>query len=68
MASGFQPVVPPPRLDRHLREQGLADLAERFLDYRDAIDILKHGAGRSHDRRWPNARLDFRASARSVLP
>jgi hypothetical protein len=38
------------QLDTHLREQGLDELAERFLDYRDAINVLKHGAGRSHDR------------------
>jgi hypothetical protein len=37
-------------LDRHLRDHGLNDLAERFLDYRDAINVLKHGSGRSHDR------------------
>ena len=48
------------RLDKHLREQGQDDLAERFLDYRDAINVLKHGAGRSHDRLLARkARLDF---------
>ena len=41
-----------------------------LLNYRDAIDVLKHGAGRSHDRLLGRkARLDFRfLSARSVLP
>lgn len=38
------------RLDSHLREQGMDELADRLLDYRDAINVLKHGAGRSHDR------------------
>lgn len=52
------------RLDSHLREHGLDDLAERFLDYRDAINVLKHGAGRSHDRLLDRSdRLDFRVRA-----
>ena len=37
-------------LDEHLRTQGLEDLAERFLDYRAAINVLKHGTGKSHER------------------
>jgi hypothetical protein len=52
------------RLDKHLREHGLDDVAERFLDYRDAINVLKHGAGRSHDRLLGRkARLDFAVRA-----
>lgn len=52
---------PFPRLDAHLRAHGLDDLAERFLDYRDAINVLKHGAGRSHDRLLGRReRLEFR--------
>jgi hypothetical protein len=48
------------QLDKYLREHGLDDLAERFLDYRDAINVLKHGAGRSHDRLLDReARLNF---------
>ena len=55
---------PFPRLDKHLREHGLSGLAERFLDYRDAINVLKHGAGRSHDRLLGRrARLDFAVRA-----
>lgn len=47
-------------LDRHLRTHGLDDLAERFLDFRDAINVLKHGAGRSHDRLLARKdRVDF---------
>jgi len=38
------------RIDRHLRQHGEDDLAERLLDYRAAINVLKHGAGRSHER------------------
>ena len=37
-------------LDKYLREHGLDDLAERFLDYRAAINVLKHGTGDSHQR------------------
>jgi len=51
-------------LDGLLRRSGFADLAERVIDYRDAINVLKHGAGRSHDRllrRKDN--LDFRVRA-----
>ena len=52
-----QPYV---RLDKHLREHDFVDLADRFMDYRDAINVLKHGAGRSHDRLLSRkARLDF---------
>lgn len=51
---------PFPRLDNHLREEGMTELAERFLDYRCAVNVLKHGAGRSHDRLLDRkARLDF---------
>ena len=51
---------PFPELDEHLREHGLDDLAERFLDYRAAINVFKHGAGKSHDRLLArSARLDF---------
>jgi hypothetical protein len=47
-------------LDDHLRTHGLEDLAERFLDYRAAINVLKHGAGKSHDRLLARrAQLDF---------
>jgi hypothetical protein len=51
-------------LDRHLRDQGLDDLADRFLDYRDAVNVLKHGAGRSHDRLLARTdRLEFSVRA-----
>ena len=47
-------------LDKHLRTHGLDDLAERFLDYRAAINVLKHGAGKSHERLIARkAQLDF---------
>ena len=35
--------------DRILRLDGLTELANRFEDTRDAINVLKHGRGRSHD-------------------
>ncbi|WP_146193600.1 hypothetical protein [Sphingosinicella humi] len=37
-------------LDRTLRASGRAELADRFFDYRDAINVLKHGEGRSYDK------------------
>lgn len=37
-------------LDRQLRSDNETDLAGRFRDYRDAINVLKHGAGRSYER------------------
>lgn len=37
-------------LDQHLRAGGHADLADRFFDYRDAINVLKHGDGRSYEK------------------
>jgi hypothetical protein len=57
-------VQPFPQLDAHLRAHGLDDLADRFLDYRDAINVLKHGAGRRHDRLLDRReRLDFSVRA-----
>ncbi|WP_298808413.1 hypothetical protein [uncultured Sphingomonas sp.] len=38
------------KLDRHLRATGYDELADRFVDYRDAINVLKHGHGRSYER------------------
>lgn len=38
------------QLDAHLRTVEQAELADRLLDYRCAVNVLKHGAGRSHDR------------------
>jgi len=47
-------------LDSHLRKHGFDDLAERFLDYRAAINVLKHGTGKSHQRLIARrAQLDF---------
>ena len=37
-------------LDLELRTKGHTDLADRFLDYRDAINVLKHGEGSSYDK------------------
>lgn len=38
------------RLDEHLRQHGKEDLADRFLEFRDAINVLKHGEGPSYER------------------
>ncbi len=38
------------KVDTFLRAQGRCDLAERFLDYRAAINVLKHGAGSSYGK------------------
>tara|TARA_B110001454_G_scaffold219040_1_gene249474 strand:+ start:5680 stop:6192 length:513 start_codon:yes stop_codon:yes gene_type:complete len=37
-------------LDKVLRDKGHVDLADRLLDYRLAVNVLKHGEGRSYDR------------------
>lgn len=37
-------------LDGCLRANGNVNLADRFVDYRDAINVLKHGDGRSYDK------------------
>lgn len=37
-------------LDAFLRAGNRTDLAERFQDYKDATNVLKHGVGRSYDR------------------
>lgn len=44
-------------LDKVLRGAGRADLADQLLDYRLAVNVLKHGEGRSYDKL-----LDRRAS------
>ncbi|WP_051124880.1 hypothetical protein [Sphingomonas sp. PAMC 26605] len=36
-------------LDKVLRHKGRDDLADRFLDYRLGVNVLKHGVGRSYD-------------------
>lgn len=37
-------------VDARLREGGKSDLADRLLDYRNAINVLKHGEGRSYEK------------------
>lgn len=44
-------------LDRVLRAEKRVDLADRLFDYRLAVNVLKHGEGRSYDKL-----LDRRAS------
>lgn len=39
-----------PELDNVLRGKGRADLADQLLDYRLAVNVLKHGEGRSYDK------------------
>jgi hypothetical protein len=38
------------QVDALLKADGKADLADRFLDYRNAINVLKHGAGPSYEK------------------
>ncbi len=45
---GWQNV--PADLDNALRGAGQDDLADRLTDNRDAINVLKHGRGRSYER------------------
>lgn len=37
-------------LDKVLRAKGHDDIAEQFLDYRLAVNVLKHGTGKSYDK------------------
>jgi hypothetical protein len=37
-------------LDIRLRATGYGELADRFLDYRNAVNVLKHGKGRSYEK------------------
>lgn len=37
------------RVDQELRSNGNDMLADRLLDYRNAINVLKHGKGRSYE-------------------
>jgi hypothetical protein len=37
-------------LDKVLRHKARDDLADRFLDYRLGVNVLKHGVGRSYDK------------------
>jgi len=37
-------------LDKELRSKGFDALADRFSDYRLAINVLKHGEGRSYEK------------------
>jgi hypothetical protein len=39
-----------PELDAHLRRHGKDDLADRFVQFKDAMNVLKHGAGKSYER------------------
>ncbi|WP_242153295.1 hypothetical protein [Sphingomonas sp. BAUL-RG-20F-R05-02] len=36
-------------LDKMLRDKKRCDLADRLVDYRLAVNVLKHGAGRSYN-------------------
>ena len=48
-----------------LRNRSMTELADRFLDYRSAINVLKHGAGPSYDRLLERqANLNFKVKAR----
>ena len=47
-------------LDKHLRSKSMIDLADRFRDYKDAINVLKHGEGRSYEKLLARkAQLEF---------
>ena len=52
---------PLPELDRELAAVGRDDLIARFRDIRDAVNVLKHGYGRSYDRK---GELGFRVKER----
>ncbi|EXS68115.1 hypothetical protein BF95_07465 [Sphingobium sp. Ant17] len=52
-----------PELDKLLRSQNRADLADSLLNYRLAVNVLKHGEGPSYDRL-----LDKRDGVVAALP
>ena len=50
-------------LDKYLRNEGNDYLADRIIDYMLAINVLKHGHGRSYDKLQSRPNLEFK-----VLP
>ena len=52
------------QLDDHLRKNGKAQLASAIYDYRLAVNVLKHGEGRSHQELLARAdELEFKVRA-----
>lgn len=53
--------TPLEQLDAYIRKHGSAELAEKFTDYKLAINVLKHGKGRSYEQLLArSASLDFK--------
>jgi hypothetical protein len=51
-------------LDHALRNDGKPHLADEFMDYRLAVNVLKHGTGPSHQKLLARAdRLEFKVRA-----
>ena len=60
-ASALEPFI---QLDDHLRKNGKAQLASAIYDYRLAVNVLKHGEGRSHQELLARAdELEFKVRA-----
>lgn len=52
------------QLDDYLRAHGKHDLASAFVDYRLAVNVLKHGEGRSHQELLARtSQLEFKVRA-----
>lgn len=51
-------------LDKELRAKGLGSIADEFLVYKMAINVLKHGFGRSYEWLLSRENLPFRVKNR----
>jgi hypothetical protein len=52
------------QLDNYLRKHGKPELASAFTDYRLAVNVLKHGEGKSHKELLARAdKLEFKVRA-----
>jgi uncharacterized protein YgiM (DUF1202 family) len=52
------------RLNEYLTEHGACELAQTFNDYRLAVNVLKHGRGRSYEQlSEQSARLEFKVKS-----
>jgi hypothetical protein len=52
------------RLKEYLNQSGYTELAETFSDYQSAINVLKHGIGRSYRQLLAKAsKLEFKVKA-----
>ena len=48
------------QMDRELRAKGLGAIADDFMNFRQAVNVLKHGFGRSYEQLIQRDKLPFR--------